>query len=259
MLFLYPFAAEKKKESIKKLFEYSLYLFSSIIILLILLIIFDPDNIYVKRFINITALFYNPRWLLWRDSFKIFLKYPVTGSGISTFPNAFENVYTMEFKHFDVRSNYDNAHSNFVQILCTMGIIGITAYLLLLSRTLIISFKSIFSKKLSSSQKLHYIPFVCMISGYIIFGAGDFDDLSIMLYLFIYLAILKSFYAEHNQSESIIIPSKKGILMKPGLVFLFAVFILYFSYNFYITTVHLKADRNFWKILSDLYFLLNLI
>jgi O-antigen ligase len=225
--------------------KYSVLILGGIVILLCLLILFERDNVYVKRFINITALFQNPRWLLWGESLKVFAKNPITGCGLCTFPAVFETVYSMSFKLNDVRNYYDNAHSNFVHTLCSMGILGFIAYLLLLGHTIYIHIKSIFSKILKPKQKLFYIGFFAMVCGYIIYGIADFDEVSIMFYFFIYLSILKMQFRSDNISQVYVFPSRIKPSLNKGVVVVFFLLSVFIFYNIYLTVRQISADRNF--------------
>jgi len=223
-----------------------------ILVLLATLVVFANDNVYVKRLFSISEIFENPRWLLWRDSFKILLAHPFTGSGVSTFPLVFEDVYSLQFKLLDVNSNYDNAHSNYVNILCTMGVIGIVAYLLVIIRSVLLALKSISSKVLNEAQKTRYIPFLAVIIGYVTYGLTEFDDLSIMLYLFVFLAILKSMYSEDNNLNLIYFPKSPAKFSKLTVAFLFLILISFLSYNVYRTIYKIQADRSFALANSNL-------
>ena len=245
ILAAYSLAAGSSKAKLYKKLKLLFILLGGIILVLFLLVLFERDNVFVKRFINITSLFQNPRWLLWGESLKVFAKNPITGCGLCTFPAVFETVYSMSFKLNDVRYYYDNAHSNFVHTLCSMGLLGIIAYLLLLGHTIYLLLRSIFSGMLKVKQKLPYIGFLAMVCGYIVYGIADFDEVSIMFYFFIYLALLKSLNRMDNNPPVFVFPSKLKTPLNTGAVVLSFFIFLFISYNIYLSIRQITADRYF--------------
>ncbi len=253
MLILYPLVFSEQKGKYKKIARTTVPFITIVLVILFLVIYFAHDNIFVKRFLSTFSITVNPRWLLWRDSFDILKIYPFTGSGIAMFSNVFEDIYSKEFKMMDVTGIYDNAHNNFINILCTMGIIGLTAYLLLLYRVIHSGFKLLFSADAAERQKLFLIAFLTVISGYIVFSLADFDDISILLYLFVYISMLKiiSSGTAGNVSFS---PNLYGINKIPLAVrfSILLIFSVYFIYNVYNAFALFKADHYF-KISGDYY------
>jgi O-antigen ligase len=246
-ILLYQFVINVKNDKLKKRLMFPIYVVGGIAILLFLFALLQKENVFVERFISIASIFQNPRWLLWRDSLKIFVEYPITGCGVSAFPIIFENFYSIEFKLYDLYNYYDSAHSNFIQVLCTMGILGIVSYLLLLGHTIYIILRSIFSKTLKPGQKITYIGFLSMIIGYIIYGIADFDEVTILFYFFICLSLLKSIYIMDNKLGVYYIQSETKTAIKKGIIPLFIIMFLFISYNFYISYQHIRADKYYEK------------
>jgi O-antigen ligase len=228
------------KAKFKKLIKTSLPIVLILIAVLLLFIFFAPDNIYVMRLVSIFGITNNPRWLLWRDSFEIFKQHPLTGTGIANFSNPFEDIYTHEFRMMDVKGIYDNAHNNFVNILCTMGLAGLAAYMVLLFRSVYLGFKSLFSSELDGRRKFFFLGFLSVIFGYIVYSLADFDDISILLYLYVYLAMLK---VQCAGKESGILTLR--ILSKPLRLILPVLVSLYLIYNMYHSLILFKADNYF--------------
>jgi O-antigen ligase len=243
ILLIYPIVNNKIKTKLYKKLKYSFLILGGIFLVLLLVIVLERDNLFVKRFISITSIFQNPRWLLWGESLKVFVKYPVTGCGISTFPIVFEDVYSMKFKMTDVRNYTDNAHSNFFHTLCSMGIVGITAYLMLLVHTVFVLIKSVFSKTLKDKQKKQYIGFLAMICGYIVYGIADFDEITIIFYFFIYMSLLRAFLITDSNSVVFEFPSKSKTALNKGVIAIFVFLFLFVPYNIYISTKQLIADQ----------------
>lgn len=243
ILIIYPVVNNKIQTKLYNKLKYSFLIIGGIFLVLLLVIILERDNLFVKRFISITSIFQNPRWLLWGESLKVFVKYPITGCGISTFPIVFEDVYSMKFKMTDVRNYTDNAHSNFFHTLCSMGIIGITAYLMLLAHTGFILIKSVFSKTLKVKQKKQYIGFLAMICGYIVYSIADFDEITIIFYFFIYLSLLKTVLKADNDSSVYIFPSKLKTSLNKAIITVLVILYIFISYNIYTSIKQIVADQ----------------
>jgi len=153
-------------------------------------------------------------------------------------------VYTMQFKIRDVGGNYDSAHSNFIHTLCSMGILGLAAYVFLIGRSLLLTFKSVFSGALKTGQKLFYLCASSMFTGYIIFGIADFDDITVLLFLFSYLCVIKSVYAADYRIKTTDIFGKLKIFPASGKLVL-SVLAVFLCYNVYVSFVRLEADKYF--------------
>lgn len=244
-LFSYPYVFKSGKSGMIKGFKISLIILGSVVLILVTMILFNRTNVYVNRFINITAIFENARWFLWRDSLKVFLQYPVSGCGLGLFPNVFENVYTVEFKLHDVRGFYDHAHSNFIHTLCTMGFIGIIAYVLLLGHTVFILIRTLNSRILKPEKKILYIGFLAMVGGYIVFGIADFDETSILFYFIMYLAILKVIYYEDFKSSVYTIPDSFRSNHRGKTILVLTVILGFIIYNFYSVYIEEQAISYF--------------
>lgn len=187
---LYPFLSKSGKLNSRK------YLYSSVSLLVVILFIFlfiivFPENIFVKRFLSISSITHLPRWFLWKDSAEMFLHYPVTGTGISAFSNVFENYASYELKYAEIKGLFLNAHSNFLNTFCTMGLIGGIAYTLVLIQLMSVSLKNTISEKNSLQIKIFFFAFFGSIAGYAVFGIADFDEITILFYLFVLLSLFK--------------------------------------------------------------------
>lgn len=60
------------------------------------------------------------RWRIWRDTFRMFLHFPVVGSGAGTFSEVFPMYRT-----FVIDGVYYQAHNDYVQLLAEAGILGV--------------------------------------------------------------------------------------------------------------------------------------
>ena len=91
---------------------------ASLVVITAGIVLIFPDNIFVTRVLSIFSGYDNQRWLIWNDAFKVFWKYPISGPGIAMFPNALTEFYSYALHRSDMMRTIDNAHSNYLQILC---------------------------------------------------------------------------------------------------------------------------------------------
>ena len=210
----------------------------------ILVSIVLPDNIYVKRFYSTAKFFDTSRILLWRDSLKVFVQHPVIGSGIETFSYVFENVASPELRLMEVDRFFDNAHSNFVQTLCTMGIIGAVSYIALLVITITLSAKMVLSKSLSHESRILALPLLGSFIAYSIYGIADFDNNVMLLYFFVYAAILKSLYVQESGKDNLPLRSMPAVYKTTAFVLAFT-FVCFVCFNIY---------KSYNDIFADCYF-----
>lgn len=212
-----------------------------IIAAFVMLVFLFPENQFVQRFLSIFSAGDNTRMYLWRDSFNIFLKYPLFGTGIGLFPNALEGYYSIRLKTDEILRVFDNAHNNYLHILCTMGIMGLITYLLLLGAGLKASLRGFFSKENDRNKKIMFLSFFAVLISYSVYGLTNFDDISIMLYLFIIFSMLSAVRGFGNKpAPAVQEKSITGNISKyiaGGLAVIFSLFCIYNSINI------LRADR----------------
>jgi len=241
ILILFQKAFRKEKGYDRKLLKYSFVVLGFVAASAVFAVILAPANVYVHRIAAIFEIQSSTRWLLWRDSFKVFWRYPVTGSGISTFLNAFENVITFELRSMEVNSHYDNAHSNFLQFLCTTGILGFTAYILIIIQSLRASFKGIMLKTLDIERRLFFVSAFALLCGYIVYGLADFDDITIILFTFTCFALIKVNYA--NCGGGVITVNTQKYINSKALIYILAfAVVVYMLCNFYWSYNNIRAD-----------------
>lgn len=211
------------------------------VVLLILYIIIYPNSFLTNRLISIFYTANNPRLVLWMDSFNLFYKYPFTGTGLAMFSSAFEEFYSNRLRLLESSSYFDHPHNNYLFILYSMGLPGLAAYLGILVLSVKRCLKNIF-KSDNVEIKVKFTAFLAFITGYCIYGLTNFDDISILLYLFIFLAALRS-----QDTEKV-----KTIAVNTKLISLISVpVILLIAFNIYSSINDLKADR-FFKLGNNL-------
>jgi putative inorganic carbon (HCO3(-)) transporter len=217
-----------------------LFIIAGTVTLVFLIGVIFQNNVYVQRFVTIFSQGNNPRFILWKDSFEMAKNFLVTGAGIGMFPAAFENFYSFDLKFADTIRTFDHAHNNFIHTLCTMGLLGLVSYILLIARCISMSLKGLKISGDANENKIFYLAFLSMLSGYIIYGMTNFDDIPAMFYLFIFLGMLKVAY-NRDFPESI---SKINVLnLKVVIIPVILIVIVFCFYNFYLSFNELKADR----------------
>ncbi len=235
----YPVAAGTRGKSFRKKIILSLLILSGGIVLTILIIFLFNSNPFVQRALSIFSSGDNPRLVLWHDSINVFLKYPMFGPGLGMFPNALEEFYSIRLRNDEIRRYFDNAHSNYIQTLCTMGITGLIVYMLVLFAGIKACIKSIFSQS-DKNEKRVFLSLLCVIAAYSVYGLTNFDEIAITLYLFIYLSIIRFLY-KNDSARKLRISDTKPV---PAIL-VSVLIILFCSYSMYNIIDNVRADRNY--------------
>jgi len=166
----------------------------SVLILLYFFKYYNEGMLFIR--IKDIFLFNNPRFILWSDSLNIFLKYPAAGCGIAMFPAAFEEFYSLQLRYMVANYTHDHAHSNYLQILYTAGLVGFLSYLFLLFAVFKSSFSSFRKNRFHNMHNNLSFAVFLMLGGYCFYGLTNFDDISVTFYLFLYLGVFRSVIAK---------------------------------------------------------------
>src|SRR4030095_16668547 len=215
-----------------KKIRFILLLLGAAIVLLIVFILLLPANPFSHRVLSIFASGNNPRWILWRDAYGIFKKYPVFGPGIAMFPDALEEFYSYRLRMEDVKSYFDNAHNNFLQTLYTMGIVGFILYLLIIFQAIKSCLKKLLSKEESKGNRIMFLSFLLMISGYAVYGLTNFDDITILFYFFVFIALLRAVYIKNPSAVKLKKGSSYAVMVLPVLMIVFLCYNAFNAFNF---------------------------
>lgn len=217
------------------------YAAGGVLLVLVLYVFIFPESFLSRRMLSLFSSSDNPRLVLWQESFGIFLKYPLTGTGIAMFSYAFEEFYSNRLRLLERTGYFDHPHNNYLYILYSMGIIGLLAYMSILVQALRRCWVNVFRKE-SSQDKAVFLAFAAFISGYCVYGLTNFDDISILLYFFVFLAALRAADTEKTKEVNLR-PVTIGAVALP--------LILVCSLNIYGSINDLKADR-FFKLGNNL-------
>jgi O-antigen ligase len=245
ILILYPFIY-KASDLLKyqKYLKINLTVIFSLILILALFVLLLPSNPFVERFMKVIDLPKTARWLLWRDSLEAFKLHPFTGSGIAAFPSVFEYFASYELKAIEPRNYFDHAHNVFIHTLVTMGIIGAAAYLLMLLGGFVSSVKVFFNSAIDPKGRLFFLSMTAMLTGYFIYSLADFEDTSILLYLFVIFSLIKVMYSKYYNTALVVSYKAMNTLIYTGTIISIFI-IIYCGYFFYMTYTNLEADSHY--------------
>lgn len=212
-----------------------LFIAGGVLLILILYMLIFPGSFLSGRILSTFSSSNNPRLVLWQESFNIFYKYPLFGTGIALFSSAFEEFYSGRLRLLERTGYFDHPHNNFLYMLYSMGIVGLLAYLSIIVQSLRRCLINIF-REVDPAEKILFISFAAFIAGYSVYGLTNFDDVSILLYFFVFIAALKAADTEktkeYNADSKII-----AAVVIPV--------ILACSFNIYSSINDMKADRFF--------------
>jgi len=200
-----------------------------------------PHNEFTRRVVSILGAENNPRWLLWRDSFQVFKKYPIFGPGIAMFPTAFEEFYSHELRWAEAGKYFDHPHNNFMFMLCSMGILGLLAYAAIIVQGMRMAIRNFFDRE-KERRRLAFAAFCAFFIGYAVYGITNFDDITMILYLFVILAALRVLIAKNGSTGESMRVSRTFVFFRRVLA---GVIILLVFFNMYDSINELRADRHF--------------
>lgn len=240
--------ARRSGSDLRKKFRYIFIALVAAFTLIALLWLLFPENPFAVRLTSIFFSGNNPRWVLWQDAFNIFKKYPLIGPGVAMFPAAFEEFYSAGLRSEDVLKYFDSPHNNYLQVLYTMGALGLTAYLMIIVQGVRVCIKQILRQEKSKKKEnntidksiILFLSFLAMLAGYAVYGLTNFDEITILLYFFVFLSMLRSLNPEDKKREL-----KMGIQFRIPLLVLSILLLIFTCYNMYISVNNVRADRYF--------------
>lgn len=110
------------------------------------------------------------RIFLWRRTLRLFLNFPILGSGPDTFAIQFMARYTEDIKAIGPLTINDTAANVYLTMLINLGIVGLFCYL----RFLFLQLKGFFNKKNNKYYKYLLIIIICYL-------IQDFFNLSVVI------------------------------------------------------------------------------
>ncbi len=142
------------------------------------------------------------RKIVWSGALAVWKRYPLLGSGVETFaysyyldrPIAHNTVSEWDFL-------YNKAHNELLNFLATTGILGTTAYVLLVSWFFIIVLKASSGNQISTS---HYGLLVALATGIFALTISNFfgfSTVAVTLLWFLYMAMASSILSPEKEVE----------------------------------------------------------
>lgn len=232
------------KAKFRKWTKISLLLFIVIFSAIAISVIFFPSLPFVQKLLRISDLPYTARWILWRDSFEAYKVHPFTGSGVGTFAAVIEYFTSYRLKLLEPKNIFDNAHNIYINTLVTMGAIGVISYLLLISSGIITSLKGFFSKVSDYTDKTFFLSAGISLISFAVYGLAGFEDISMFLYFFIILALVKAGNSK-NFKSSLTGSEKLRNSIAYTAIFISFPLTLFCIYNFYSSINELAADSHY--------------
>lgn len=154
------------------------------------------ERTFVNRYYSIYD-FKGPtsRYILWRDTVKIFDKVPFFGIGIETFRQFFMPHKSEELEKQWPNVNHDNPHNNYLYYFVTLGPLGLFIHLWILYRFFSINFRIITNKKEDLNNRLLGLSFFISFTSYVIWSIYGFDFLVSMIYFWAIMAAFSIWFS----------------------------------------------------------------
>ena len=131
------------------------------------------------------------RTLLWRDSIKMIVEYPLAGCGPEGFRKAFLSYKSLELARLAPRTNNESSHSSYIDAALSYGLIGAILYVAIIAS----SFKMLMRARRRSKDPGFRIITVSMISSMaavVVHNLFIFDQIPTGLYFFVFAALAQS-------------------------------------------------------------------
>jgi tetratricopeptide (TPR) repeat protein len=129
-----------------------------------------------------------------------------------------------------------------------MGALGLTAYLMIIVQGFRVCINQILKQEKSRNieknsieeNTILFVSFLAMLAGYAVYGLTNFDEITILLYFFVFLSMLRSLNPEGKKREL-----KIGIQFRIPLLVLSILVVIFMCYNMYNSVNNARADRYF--------------
>ncbi len=191
VLFVYLFLGKSRKY--KKISALLLIFF----IFILSLVFFVSESRFVKNIplferlssISLEGSTAKTRLISWQAALKGFSENPVLGVGPENYNLVFNKYFQSDYYLYAPTEPYfDRAHNKFLDILATMGILGLFAYLTILFFIFYIILKLYKNEKINLSE---FLLFLAMPIVYFVHLFFVFDDLNSFILFFIFLGFLE--------------------------------------------------------------------
>lgn len=126
----------------------------------------------------------------------------LTGVGFEAYRYAFMSHKSKRLEALDQMTNHDNPHNNYLYVLATTGLLGLLAYLWLLSRFLRVSWHNF--KRIDVGWFHRAIAFGVLTSflSYSVYSIAGFDSVVCSVFLFYLLGLAAVFYTPNDDAPA---------------------------------------------------------
>jgi len=193
----------------------------------------------------------DPRFSVWNVAFGAIKEKPLLGWGPGNFSVAFDKYYDPSLPYIttDWGSWYDKAHNFIFDIAVENGILGLTAYLLILG---LLFYKIQNLKNKNPENYIIYHGIQATFIGYLVNNLFCFDSFSNYIILFLLIAfslkLISNFELKENtekEQPASLEPSQRNKKYKTlGAILLFLAF-LWFAFAYNLKPFFINAQMNF--------------
>jgi hypothetical protein len=111
------------------------------------------------------------------------------GIGIETYRYAFMSHKSLELEAMDPMTNHDNPHNNYLYLFASLGIVGLAAYLWLLTKLLVSSFIRFIDERRSRTERALAFGIVTSFFSYAVYSIAGFDSIASSVFLYTLLGV----------------------------------------------------------------------
>ncbi len=197
---------------------------------------FIQNNDTLSRLTNISASTgtSKTRLFAWQAAWESFKEHPVVGIGPENFSIAFNKHFDPDFYSYEkIETEFIRAHNIFLEMLTTMGSVGLGAYLALFITLLLLIARNVREKIFDRHFGIMGFAF---IAAYFVQGFFNMDTLTVFLPLLLIMAFVDSNTKKSDEKSTL---SAKKVEILP--LILVAVALLYTGWSFTIKPA--IADR----------------
>lgn len=118
----------------------------------------------------------------------------LTGVGFEAYRYAFMSHKSKRLEALDQMTNHDNPHNNYLYVLATTGVLGLLAYLWLLSRFLRVSWRNFRRDDVSWFHRAVAFGVLTSFLSYSVYSIAGFDSVICSVFLFYLLGVSAVFF-----------------------------------------------------------------
>lgn len=186
--------------------------------------------------INFQASTFQTRLISWKAAFKGIPEHPFFGTGYGNFAITFDKYLDPKFFTYE-QTYFDHAHNNLVDILATVGIVGLIAYLLIFPGVIYYIYKAYKNGNISSFE---FALFYGLLAAYFIQNIVLFDSFITYLALMVFLGLA---YYVHFKNDMAVNNPNQGTTAREYLAWgVMGVLMLSITYNYNIRPWQMLID-----------------